>query len=485
MIGQNITMTRKPTPDSLSLALFGSGGDAHGEGAPGLSDLQQAASDSSRAMVLNQPMQSVALRPTRGAITRHMNLMWLKIIQEIQLQPEAPVYKIPVKALVEFIGDAKNYDRLKDNLKALNAVQVEWNNVGPDGEQWGVSSLLSQAKVTKKGNTSTIEVSLPPDINKGVRELKQFSALNLLLARELTNPAALNLFRIAVAYETNPSRVTFRAPPEEWEPLLRGTPRQTGTEFEYKYFKRDTVKPALAEVNRLTNLTLEMIEHMEGRTVKELQFRINSKNSIDIDGAISDSASKSEIEAIAQLKEIGVRSVEARQLISAYGADRVRRNVEYMKRKQGEDGAKIRTPSAYIKAAVQGDYADAAVIEGDVTLVTSEKAVVKDRAAEREMAMERFKAARRTEAAEMFMEMTRRDSDNYWDVYTDNLKQTNNQTLLGAATTKGLKAKIVQIDFYDWLAEKLQGPITDANFMDYLLSQSATKSAPRRKASRK
>jgi len=99
--------------------------------------------------------------------------------------------------------------------------------------------------------------------------------------------------------------------------------------------------------------------------------------------------------------------------------------------------------------------------------------------------MERFKAARRTEAAEMFMEMTRRDSDNYWDVYTENLKQTNNQTLLGAATTKGLKAKIVQIDFYDWLAEKLQGPITDANFMDYLLSQSATKPAPRRKASRK
>jgi len=125
------------------------------------------------------------------------------------------------------------------------------------------------------------------------------------------------------------------------------------------------------------------------------------------------------------------------------------------------------------------------VIEGDVTLVTSEKSVVKDEAAVREMAMERFKTARRSEAAEMFMEMTRRDSDNYWDVYTENLKQTNNQTLLGAATTKGLKAKIVQIDFYDWLAEKLQGPITDANFMDYLLSQSATKPAPRRKASRK
>lgn len=476
-------MSKRPTSDSLSFSLFGGGAPPpDGTSEPGLSEVQQIASDSTRAMVLNQPMQSVALTPTRGAITRHMNLMWLKIIQEIQQQPEAPVYKIPVKALVDFIGDAKNYDRLKENLKALNAVQVEWNNISTEGEQWGVSSLLSQAKVTRSGNTTTIEVSLPPDINKGVRELKQFSALNLLLARELKNPAALNLFRIAVAYETNPSKVTFRATPDKWEPLLRGTPRHAGTEFVYKYFKRDTVLPALAEVNRLTNLTLELIEHREGRTVKELQFRVNSKGAVDIDGAVSEMGSRGDVEALGMLKELGVRSSDAKQLLSVFGGERVRRNVEYLKRKQSE-GGKIRSVTAYVKSAIQQDYADAEVIEGEVTLVTSDKKSVKDKAAEKEVAMERFKSHRRSEAAEMFMEMTRRDSDSYWDTYLESLKQANNQTLLSAAATKGLKAKIVQIDFYDWLSEKLQGPITDANFMDFLLSQTS-KAAPRRKQTR-
>lgn len=462
------------------MALFG--GDPGGNTSqPGLSNVQQQTADPSRPMVLNQPMQSVALTPTRGQITRAMNLMWLKIIQEIQHQPEAPVYKIPVRVLVEFLGDAKNYDRIKENLRALNAVQVEWNNISADVEQWGVSSLLSQAKVTRTGSTTTIEVGLPPDINKGVRELKQFSALNLLMARELKNPAALNLYKIAVAYETNPSRVTNRAPPESWEPQLRGTPRQPGTEFVYKYFKRDTVIPAMAEVNRLTNLTLELIEHREGRTVKEIQFRVTSKNAIDFDGAISEGASRAELDAIAQLKELGVRTIEAKQLLAAYGADRVRRNIEYLNRKKADGTGKIRSAAAYIKAAVQNDYADAEVIEGEVTLVTPDKRMVKDKQAEHEMAMQRFRDHRRAEAREAFMEMTRRDSENYWSAYMAHLKEKNNQTLLGAATSKELKSKMVQIDFYDWLAERMQGPITDADFMDFLVSQTSKATRSRAK----
>lgn len=474
----------KRKPDDLSLALF-HGTDVSGseDHPPGLTEVQKiAASASERAMVLNQPMQSIALRPTHGAITRNMSLLWLKIIQEIQQQPEGTIYKIPLKSLVEFIGDAKNYDRLKENLKALNAVQVEWNTISTEGEQWAVSSLLAQAKVIKVRNSATIEVSLPPDINRGVRELKQFSVLNLLLARELKNPAALSLFRIAVAYETNPSRLTFRKPPVEWESMLRGTPRQVGTEFEYKYFKRDTLLPALAEVNRLTHLTLELIEHKEGRTIKELQFRVNQKQQGDLE-ATPESAR--DAEATALLKELGVRTTEARALVASFGAERVKRNVEYLKAKQVEAPKKVRNATAYIKAAIQNDYADRDILEGDVTVVTADptsKKGVSQLAADREIAMQSFQAHRRTQVNGLFMEMPYRESNQHWERFGEAMKKEKNQTLLSAIASKGLKAKIVQIRFYDWLADQLLEPISERSFVDFLVGQqSAGKAAASRK----
>lgn len=473
----------KRTPDDLSLALF-TGADISNQEdhPPGFSDMQKvAASASERAMVLNQPMQSIALRPTHGAITRNMSLLWLKIIQEIQQQPEDTVYKIPLKSLVEFIGDAKNYDRLKENLKALNAVQVEWNTISTEGEQWAVSSLLAQAKVIKVRNSATIEVSLPPDINRGVRELKQFSVLNLLLARELKNPAALSLFRIAVAYETNPSRLTFRKAPVEWESMLRGTPRQAGTEFEYKYFKRDTLLPALAEVNRLTHLTLELIEHKEGRTIKELQFRVNQKAEGDL---AQSNESGAEAEAIALLKVSGVRTTEARALVASFGVERVKRNVEYLHKKKSESPSKVRSETAYIKAAIQNDYADREILEGDVTVVTADPASkkgVSQLAADREIAMQSFQAHRRSQVNGLFMEMPYRESTQHWERFSETVKKEKNQTLLSAITSKGLKAKIVQVAFYDWLADQLLDPISERSFVDFLVAQQSTNN--RRKAS--
>lgn len=469
------------------MALFSGEHSSEGTHEPGFSDVQRlAAITAERAVVLNQPMQSIALKPTHGAITRAMSLMWLKLLQLIQQQPEAPVYKIPMKELVAFIGDTKNYDRLKENLRALNAVQVEWNAVNEHGEQWAVSSLLSQAKITRGSGSTTVEVSLPPDINKGVREMTQFSTLNLMIAREFKNAAGLNLFRIAVAYETNPSRVTFRRPVGEWELLLRSQPRPPGTEFVYKYFKRDTVLPAMAEIARLTHLTLELIEHREGRVVRELQFRILPKDTIDLEPA---SESVAAAEALAELKGLGVRTAEARSMVASFGADRVRRNVEYLKRKRAEGTGKVRNEAAYIKAAIQSDYADSDMDAGEVTVITADPVTKKSltsTASERELAMQGFQAHRRSQAQGLFMEMPYRESNEHWETFVESTKSAKNQTLMAAIKSKGIKAKLVQIAFFDWLSERLLGPITDQSFLDYLVSQqAAVRSAPKRPAARK
>jgi len=426
------------------------------------SPAQQAARKGATAVaqVVQQPMPSIALKPMNGAITRQMMLTWLKIVREIQQQPKADTYKIPMPVLMDFLGDKSNYERLKSTLRSLNAVQVEWNEVNSGGTQWTVSSLLSQAKIIRSPSQNIVEVSLPPDISRGVRELEQFSELNLIMARELKNQSALNLYRIAVAYETNPSKLTFRKPPEEWDMYLRVKPQGHGAAFEYKYFKRDTLLPAIEEVNRLTHLNLELIEHKEGRVVVEIQFRIEPKTVEVLPLLLGDAAKEAIKLAEAELRALGLKATEAISIVTTYGSERVMANVAYVKQRSAavSESAALRNPTAYLKAAIKNNYADGMVFEEQTN---TPQASLKPNQEQAERDAKRAKleliSHRRTEAHNLFLEMTRRESDNIWHEYLNQMDSFGNKTLASTAKRKGLEAKIVQVHFYDWLAVRLWG----------------------------
>jgi len=60
--------------------------------------------------------------------------------------------------------------------------------------------------------------------------------------------------------------------------MLTGVPdNQCGVYKEWKYFSRDVVKQAVAEVNQITGLKIEPIEFKRGRSVTDLQFRVARK----------------------------------------------------------------------------------------------------------------------------------------------------------------------------------------------------------------
>lgn len=470
--------TRNQQSDSPSLNLFPED-PTENSSTPGDSQPQKAARKSSRGtgvQVVQQPMSSIATKAVSGAITRQMMLTWLKIVQVIQQQPKADVYQIPMPVLMEFLGDKNNYARLKTTLRALNATSVEWNEVTSGGSQWTVSSLLSQAKIIRSPTQNIVEVSFPPDIGRGIRELEQFSELNLMMAKELSSQASLNLYRIAVAYESNPSKVTFRRTPEDWDMYLRGKPKDSSSPFEYKYFKRDTLLKAVDDVNRFTHLTLELIEHKKGRVVVEIQFRIHQKKKNIEPNLLGPAGNEATMHSEAELRKLGVRAVDAVSLVANYGSERVDANIAYFKKRrdQEEGASEVKSPIAYLKAAIKNHYADGMVVD-DASHVANQpkKGDAKVAQKRREIAMQDLLTARRNQASALFLEMTRRTSDEYWHEYLGGIESSNHKTLIGAARKSGLESKIVQVSFYNWLAEKLWGIADDKALNDFILEQSS------------
>ena len=259
---------------------------------------------------------------------------------------------------------------------------------------------------------------------------------------------------------------------------LRVKPQGHGAAFEYKYFKRDTLLPAIEEVNRLTHLNLELIEHKEGRVVVEIQFRIEPKTVEVLPLLLGDAAKEAIKLAEAELRALGLKATEAISIVTTYGSERVMANVAYVKQRSAavSESAALRNPTAYLKAAIKNNYADGMVFE-EQTSTTQVPPKPNQGQAERDAKRARLEliSHRRTEAHNLFLEMTRRESDNIWHEYLNQMDSFGNKTLASTAKRKGLEAKIVQVHFYDWLAVRLWGEPDDQAISDFLQASSGAK----------
>ena len=447
-------MPKKSIPADDTPSLFEDGENAT---LPGFS-LAQAMSSNAKPSVLQQPMQSIAIRPVdRGSLTKADLLLWLKIIQEIQNMPPARSYSIPMRPLMVFMNNERRYDRIKAQLRSLNRTQVEWNNnVGREKEVWGVSTLISQAKIVKDGTTVILEIELPGTVDNGVRELTQFSAINLLLARELHSTAALNLYRIALAYESNPSHLTFKRTVVEWDEILRGAARDPEKGLVYKYMKRDQILPAMEELRQMTHLELELIEHRErgGRAVTHVQFLVKSKNQSVVRAVDPD-----ELLAKSALKSMGFRAADIPGVVEQYGHERILKNVEYTQAEQARGN--VRNPRAYLKTAIIDDFAQQGEENGATRTPTK-----KGTPNLADVALGVFRSWRVDEAEKIFMEMTRKQSEAEWSQFTQT--EGLDAILVRAIKAKGLESARVKKAFYEWMADKTWGAVSNDTLVAFM-----------------
>ncbi len=186
--------------------------------------------------------------------------------------PNTDIHRINVIDLAQSLGfDSKNYDHLKETLKALVDCTVEWNILGKDKKgEWGVAALLASAKI--KNGICTY--GFAPHLRYKLYNPRIYTKLNLRLQNRFTSRYALILWEVCFDYfdiARNEGETSF-IPLETFRELM-------GLEKEeyplFKEFNRNVIKPAIKEINELTNFCVEIEEKRIGRKIGELKFRIS------------------------------------------------------------------------------------------------------------------------------------------------------------------------------------------------------------------
>lgn len=269
------------------------------------------------------------------------NVLLLNAYDELVTRP---THRIDARTLCLMIGyNSNDMETLKASLRGLAETVAEWDMLGEDGEQeWGVSALLSYARL--KGGVCDYAYS--PALAAKLHDPKVFALINLNIQRRFASGHALALYE-------NCYRFVRTGSTGWWDvALFRRLMGVDGSDYyeTYKHLNAKIIKPAVAEVNRTSNIIVTPETRKQGRAVTDIRFRIKPNPQlamIDMDdgGAVRQGA------VYDRLRGLGVSDRLARQWIAEHGEDFVAGKLDYVGR-QGH----VKSPVRYLTAAIRDGY---------------------------------------------------------------------------------------------------------------------------------
>ena len=227
-------------------------------------------------------VNAVALMPVQGG--RRISLLGRRLFNVLlhrsQDEGEQEEYEARLHEVVSAADySSKDTAPLKKILRELMSTTVEWQSPSSgEIETWDACNLLSGAGITKDKRTGAVTIRWRFDskVRSQLLSPDRYARLSLEAITQLSSHAAMALYEICARYVDNPGHKTARQHWRWWKPVLTGFSGDD-SKSEYRFFKRDVLNRAIAEINERTNIDVKgPVEHKErdNKTVAEIQFEV-------------------------------------------------------------------------------------------------------------------------------------------------------------------------------------------------------------------
>lgn len=304
---------------------------------------------------LKKPVNTLAIVPQNRKITalgrKAYNVM-LSIAQTQGVEKEA--YRAPLAEIVSGIDYGSNdLELIKKHLRAMASTIVEWNSpTTGEGAKWTVCPLISHATIVKESNQNFLEWGYAQPLRMELLSPAVFSKLSIGMLSQMHTHAGIVLYEICTRYK-NVGR-TARQNWRWWLPVLTGQPNSERlAKTEYRFFKRDTIKPAIAEVCSITDIEIELVEHKEGKSITDVQFYVRHKAQTPL--PLKSPPKPVDLSLIKKAFDLGINEDRAEELIAKHGEEDVRQGLIDLEARMARDfPAPVREPYRYLKATLAG-----------------------------------------------------------------------------------------------------------------------------------
>ena len=408
-------------------------------------------------MPIKKPVEMLAIIPKKDRITILARKVYNIMIHEAQMQGgDKDVYRMRLRDLVIGLDfNSENVDVLKNHLRQMASTTIEWQSpTRGEGAQWGITAMISQAEILVEGGESFIEWSYATKIKNSILSPERFAKISFSYQAELKTHAGLALYEICTRYIDNFGGLTARNPWQWWRPVLTGFPEPAGeyegAYAEWKYFNRDIVKSAVAEVNAVTNLVVTAIEHKVGRSVKDLQFKVERKSDTSM---LSSAVAPVNMHDLGRAIRAGIPQDRAEKLMARVSAERFKAALDDLEeRLQATNLPAVRLPEKFMKAILDSsqDQSTLKVLEKEKTETLLEKSKRID-------LLERYREHQRNLSWALFNEKPAQEQKDMLVEFEMRNIASATPAVRNAFAAKGINSPIVKSLFRTFLAEYTYG----------------------------
>ena len=141
---------------------------------------------------------------------------------------------------------------------------------------------------------------------------------------------------------------------------MTGKPLAEDSKIEFRFFNRDTVKPAVEEINEVSELIIQVREIRVGKSIEFLQFDVRKKPT-----KILEKPEAMEGSALAKAEKLGIPDAMAEELWFRYGNEDLLAALNKLAQRLSQIASPVRSKVAYLKAVLanKGMEEETALIE--------------------------------------------------------------------------------------------------------------------------
>lgn len=338
---------------------------------------------------LRKAVTTLAIAAQNESLTRTARMAYNVMIYKAQnMVPDAEGgFSAPLSEIIkDFDSTTRNSTRVRGYIEQMCTTLVRWFPLsrtdepqanldgiepapllpGPDDQR--VFTLMAEARFVRKSGEQWVTWFFPPTIREMVIDPERYARLDIPEMSLLSHYASVALYEICARYKDSPGGLTNRGAPSFWAEVLRPDPADTKPR-EWRKFKNETLKPALAEINQHTSLNVELLEERKGRAVVSVQFQVRRREGRKAPGAVA--LSLVERAAALRIKE---RDLDA--LLEEFEEAKVEQVILAMERRSdGQPGQPIKRPVAYLLQSLRNGSTDSLFTEGNSGAPDSHTAV--------------------------------------------------------------------------------------------------------------
>lgn len=253
------------------------------------------------------------------------------------------VHEIGLFELAGLVGfNSNNTQVLKNALKTLNTIQLEFNVVDRSGSleaagDWGVSTIIAFANIAN----GLVRYSYSPLMRHALYQPSVYSRINLRMQLAFSSSYSLALYENCYRFKEVGSTGYITV---DVIRLLLGVPPNKLKRF--SLLNKDVLVPAVREVNDVSDITVEPYRRKRGRAVHAIRFAIdenfvNRSKLVEPDAIDSDRShpiTRYGEKISARLREHRVTPRMADRLVGEYGPEVCEKAIDELTKRNSEIG---------------------------------------------------------------------------------------------------------------------------------------------------